>query len=68
MDNAPEPLLYGINDAARALGIGRSTIYRMVHDGTLEARRLGARIVIPADAVKEFAASLPKFERVAQCS
>lgn len=66
MKEPPAPLLYGINDAARALGIGRSNVYRMIHDGTLEARRLGGRIVIPADVVKAFADSLPKFERAAQ--
>lgn len=63
MDTTPKPLLYGINDAAKVLGVGRSTIYRMIHEGTLEARQFGSRILIPAAAIEAFAETLPKFER-----
>jgi excisionase family DNA binding protein len=66
MRPTPEPLLYGINDVANVLRISRANVYRMIHDGTLEARRLGGRIVIPAEVVKAFADSLPKFERAPQ--
>lgn len=53
------PLAYGIVDAARNLGIGRSSIYRLIADGKLEARALGGRTVIPAASLHAFLASLP---------
>lgn len=53
------PLAYGIIDAARNLGIGRSSIYRLIADGKLEARALGGRTVIPASSLHAFLASLP---------
>lgn len=52
-------LTYGLIDAARALGIGRSSIYRLIADGKLEARALGGRTVIPAASLQAFVASLP---------
>ncbi len=56
----PQPTLtYGVVDAARALGIGRSSIYRLIADGKLEARALGGRTVIPAKSMHAFVASLP---------
>ena len=53
------PLLYGVMDAARALGVGRSTIYRLIADGQLEARALGGRPMIPATRLHAFVAGLP---------
>lgn len=52
-------LTYGLIDAARALGIGRSSIYRLIAGGQLEARALGGRTVIPAASLHAFVASLP---------
>ncbi len=52
-------LAYGVIGAARALGIGRSSIYRLISEGKLEARALGGRTVIPAASLQAFVASLP---------
>lgn len=57
--SAQAALAYGIIDAARALGIGRSSIYRLIAGGQLEARALGGRTVIPAASLHAFVASLP---------
>jgi excisionase family DNA binding protein len=36
-----------IEEAARALGIGRSTAYAAAHDGTLPTVRISKRILVP---------------------
>lgn len=57
--SAQAALTYGVIDAARMLGIGRSSIYRLIADGKLDARALGGRTVIPAASLQAFVASLP---------
>jgi excisionase family DNA binding protein len=41
------PLAYRPKDAAAVLGVSRSTIYQMIAEGRLEARKIGAATVIP---------------------
>ena len=41
-------------DAARALGIGRTTMFRLVADGEIETVRIGRRLLVPAEAVREY--------------
>ncbi len=41
-----KPILVGITEAAKMLGLGRSSIYRMINDGTLDPVRLGGRVMI----------------------
>jgi excisionase family DNA binding protein len=43
----PVPLAYRPKDAAALLGVSRSTIYQMIAEGRLEARKIGAATVIP---------------------
>lgn len=60
-------LAYTILDAARASGLGRSTIYELISAGKIEARKAGARTLIPADSLRRYIASLPAANiRVAQ--
>ena len=40
-----------VDDLARMLGIGRSTVYKLVADDSINAIRLGRRIVIPTSEV-----------------
>lgn len=47
MGEAIRPLAYRPKDAATVLGVSRSTIYQMIADGEIEARKLGAATVIP---------------------
>jgi len=42
-----QPLAYRPKDAATVLGVSKSTIYQMIADGDLEARKLGAATLIP---------------------
>lgn len=46
----PTPLAYRINDAAAAIGIGRTKIYELIADGKLRAvKRDGVTFVRAAD-------------------
>lgn len=39
-------LAYGVQEAADALSVGKSTIWRWIHDGRLKPIKLGGRTVI----------------------
>lgn len=41
-----EPLLLPIPDAARALGVGRTSIYGLIAAGDLETVKIGARTLV----------------------
>jgi excisionase family DNA binding protein len=52
-----EALAISINDAARVLGLGRTSIYAMIADGRLEAFKLGRRTLVKADSIRRLVAS-----------
>lgn len=39
--------------AGRVLGVGRNTAYRLIHDGTIPAIRLGKKLRVPCAALHE---------------
>ena len=41
-------------EARRALGLGRSTIYALLREGSLRGRRVGRRVVIPVTELVRF--------------
>ena len=47
-----EKLAYSINEAARTLSLGRTSIYSMIADGRLEAFKLGRRTLIKAESIR----------------
>lgn len=47
-----EKLAYGIKEAATALGIGRTTIWRAIKDGKLPAVKIGNRTLIKSEALQ----------------
>lgn len=51
-----EPLAVSINDAAKALGLGRTTIYAMIADGRLEAFKIGRRTLVRTDSIRRLVA------------
>lgn len=47
-----ERLAYRINDACKAIGIGRSKLYSLNREGKLKIVKLGGRSVVPASEVR----------------
>jgi excisionase family DNA binding protein len=58
-------LLVRPEDAAAALGIGRTKVYELMRSGMLRSVKLGGLRRIPATALAEFVAQLEGQERVA---
>lgn len=50
--NAPEALALSIPDAAAALGVGRSTVYKTIAAGNLKVVRIGRRTLVPVAALR----------------
>jgi len=46
---------YRVQDACRALGVGRSTLYKLAGNGKLRLVRIGGRTVVPGDEVNRLA-------------
>jgi excisionase family DNA binding protein len=49
-----DPLLLDVREAARALGIGRSTLYELIAAGELEVVHIGRSARVPLAALHEF--------------
>src|SRR6516164_5061535 len=52
-------LLYPAKQARAAIGCGSGTFYKLINNGTLDARRFGKRTYITAASLEAFVASLP---------
>lgn len=50
-----EKLLYSVNEAVTATGIGRTNLYSHIKVGNLPTIKIGNRTCITAEALKEFA-------------
>lgn len=47
-----EKLAYSIRETARALSVGRTSVYAMLADGRLEAFKLGRRTLVKAESIQ----------------
>ncbi len=47
-----EPIATSINEAAKALSLGRTSIYALIREGRLEAVKLGRRTLIRVDSIR----------------
>lgn len=54
-----EKITYTMKEAAEALSVGRTTLWKAISDGKLAAIKLGSRTLILADALHAWVASLP---------
>lgn len=54
--NSPgrEPLAYRVEDAAKMLGVGRTTIYSLINNGHLKAIRIGRARLVTAGELRRF--------------
>ncbi|RWQ21573.1 helix-turn-helix domain-containing protein [Mesorhizobium sp.] len=48
--------------AVASSGLGRTTIYELIRDGKLDARKQGTRTLVLADSLRRHIESLPKVE------
>lgn len=56
-DNAPPRFAYTVDEAATALGISRSYLYKLLKTGELKSVRIGASRRITPDAIHDFLAA-----------
>jgi excisionase family DNA binding protein len=52
-----EPLALSINDTAKTLGVGRTSIYAMLADGRLDAFHLGRRRLVRMESIRRLIAA-----------
>lgn len=52
-----EVLAISINDTAKALGIGRSSVYALLKSGKLDAIKIGRRTLLTTASIKRLAQS-----------
>ena len=50
-----EALLISITDAAKALSLGRTSIYELIRSGQLQTRKMGRRRLITATSLRRLA-------------
>ena len=55
-----EKLTYTVKEAAAALGVGKSGLYKAMAEGKLVAVKLGNRTLIPADALRAWMGTWPR--------
>ena len=52
-----ELLAISTNDTAKALGIGRSSVYALLKSGRLDAIKIGRRTLLTTESIKHLAQS-----------
>lgn len=51
-------LLLSVPQAARVLGVGRSTVYEKIASGAIRSVKIGSRRLVPTENIEAFVASL----------
>jgi excisionase family DNA binding protein len=49
-----ERLSYSVQEAAAAIGVSSRTVHDFVKDGSIKHFRMGTRVLIPTDVLREF--------------
>lgn len=47
-----EPLLVSIAETAKALSLGRTSVYELINAGELETRKMGRRRLVTVESIK----------------
>jgi excisionase family DNA binding protein len=56
--DAEPPLLRSLDDTCFLLGVGRTTLYRLVDEGQLHQVKVGRRALITAQSITDYVAAL----------
>lgn len=48
-----EPIVTSINEAAKALNLGRTSIYALINEGRLEVVKLGRRTLVKTESIRK---------------
>ena len=56
MHSQTDVLTYRINDACRALSLGRSTLYKLINEGKLKSITIAGRTLIPRGEIERLIA------------
>jgi excisionase family DNA binding protein len=51
-----EPIALSINDTAKSLSVGRTSVYALISEGRLETFKLGRRTLIKAESIRRLVA------------
>lgn len=49
-----EKICYSVKEAAKVIGVSYSILYREIHEGRFPYIRVGCRILIPDEMLREF--------------
>jgi excisionase family DNA binding protein len=60
--NTDEPLVYTVAAACAKANLSRPTLQKEINAGRLRVRRFGRKVLIEADELRRFVASLPTAE------
>ena len=52
LEKIMEPIVISIKDAAKALSLGRTSIYGLINSGRLDTIKLGRRTLIKTDSLR----------------
>lgn len=55
-----DKLAYTINEAAKSVGLSRSTIYKLIGAGQLTTIKVGNRTLIPTESLRALVDNAPK--------
>ena len=55
----PARLLYSPSETEKMLGISHATLYRLLADGRLDAKKIGRKTAVTAESIERFIAGLP---------
>ena len=47
-----QPIAASINDTAKALSLGRTSVYALIRDGRLETIKLGRRTLVKVESIR----------------
>lgn len=60
LENSAIRVLYSPRETEAILGISHATLYRLINNGRLDARKIDNKTVITAASIEAFLAALPR--------